>query len=68
MCSDWTKKVLVKNPNLDEVVTFNNGKIITNGITEYLGKEFMELWCTVKQAEYQSVHSQITSIEKSWDI
>jgi hypothetical protein len=31
-------------------------------------KEFMELWCTVKQAEYQSVYRQITSIEKSWDI
>ena len=36
----YTKKVLVKNPNLDEVVSFNNGKIITNGITEYLGKEY----------------------------
>ncbi|MCH7314810.1 glutamine synthetase family protein [Acinetobacter sp. ANC 3882] len=37
-------------------------------LTEYLGKDFVELWCTVKQAEYQSVYSQITAIEKNWDI
>lgn len=37
-------------------------------LTEYLGKAFVELWCTVKQVEYQSVYSQITAMEKSWDI
>lgn len=37
-------------------------------LTEYLGKAFVELLCTVKQAEYQSVYSQITAIEKNWDI
>lgn len=37
-------------------------------LTEYLGKAFVDLWCTVKQAEYQSVYSQITAIEKNWDI
>ncbi|MCH7394865.1 glutamine synthetase family protein [Acinetobacter dispersus] len=37
-------------------------------LIEYLGKVFVELWCTVKQAEYQSVYSQITAIEKNWDI
>lgn len=37
-------------------------------LTEYLGEAFVELWCTVKQAEYQSVYSQITAIEKNWDI
>lgn len=37
-------------------------------LTEYLGKAFVDLWCTVKQAECQSVYSQITAIEKNWDI
>jgi len=37
-------------------------------LIEYLGKDFATLWCTLKQAEYQSVYSQITAIEKSWDI
>ncbi|ENX36534.1 hypothetical protein F889_00248 [Acinetobacter colistiniresistens] len=37
-------------------------------LNEYLGKAFVDVWCTVKQAEYQSVYSQITSIERNWDI
>lgn len=37
-------------------------------LIESLGKDFATLWCTLKQAEYQSVYSQITAIEKSWDI
>ncbi|WP_433847234.1 glutamine synthetase family protein [Acinetobacter proteolyticus] len=37
-------------------------------LIECLGKDFAALWCTLKQAEYQSVYSQITAIEKSWDI
>jgi gamma-glutamylputrescine synthase len=49
---------------MEALKLFKNNKILA----EYLGEEFMQLWCTVKQAEYQSVHSQITSIEKSWDI
>jgi len=35
---------------------------------EYLNQDFVALWCTVKQAEYQHVLSQITAIEKNWDI
>jgi glutamine synthetase/gamma-glutamylputrescine synthase len=37
-------------------------------LNDYLGKAFVDVWCTVKQAEYQSVYSQITSIERNWDI
>lgn len=39
-----------------------------NLLGDALGKEFIEVWCTVKQAEYQNVYSQITSIERNWDI
>ncbi|ENV66166.1 glutamine synthetase [Acinetobacter junii] len=37
-------------------------------MSEYLNQDFVALWCTVKQAEYQHVLSQITAIEKNWDI
>lgn len=59
-----SKHYLLPIEQIEALKLFKNNKILT----EYLGKEFMELWCTVKQAEHQSVHSQITSIEKSWDI
>lgn len=59
-----SKHYLLPIEQIEALKLFKNNKILA----EYLGKEFMELWCTVKQAEHQSVHSQITSIEKSWDI
>ena len=39
-----------------------------NIIKEYLGKAFIDLWCTVKHAEYQNIYNQITAIEQNWDI
>ncbi|ENW21243.1 MULTISPECIES: glutamine synthetase family protein [Acinetobacter] len=39
-----------------------------NIIKEYLGKDFIDLWCTVKYAEYQNIYNQITAIEQNWDI
>jgi|GEM_PF-5677546 len=33
-----------------------------------LGREFCELWHTLKYAEHQHVYQQITSAEKAWDL
>ncbi len=37
-------------------------------LKKYLGKEFIEVWCTVKSAEYYNVYNQITETEQNWDI
>lgn len=31
-------------------------------------KDFIELWCTVKHAEYHHIYHQITSIEQHSDV
>lgn len=59
-----SKHHLLPIEQIEALKLFKNNKILA----EYLGKEFMELWCTVKQAEHQSVYSQITSVEKGWDV
>jgi len=37
-------------------------------LQKYIGKKFIELWCTVKRAEHQHIYNQITLIEQRWDI
>ena len=49
---------------LEALTLFKNNMILQ----EYMGKDFIDLWCTVKYAEYQNLCNQITSIEKNWDI
>jgi len=59
-----SKHHLLPIEQLEALKLFKNNKILV----DYLGKAFIDLWCTVKQAEHQSVYSQITSVEKGWDV
>lgn len=49
---------------IDALTRFKNN----HWMKQYLNSDFVELWCTIKQAEYQHIFSQITDVEKSWDI
>lgn len=39
--NNYNKKVLIKNTNLNPTIKIGNKYLITNGITEFLGKEFI---------------------------
>lgn len=56
--------ILLAN-NQPEALKIFKGSLILKG---YLGAEFVEHWYTVKQAEYQSIYSQMTEAEQHWDI
>lgn len=56
--------IFLTTNQLDALSLFKTNHIVQ----EYLGKDFVDLWCTVKYAEYQTIYNQITEIEKNWDI
>lgn len=56
--------IFLNTNQLEALALFKDNSILQ----EYMGKDFMALWCTVKSAEYRHIYSQITSIEKGWDI
>ena len=56
--------IFLTTNQLEALALFNGNNIIK----EYLGKDFIDLWCTVKHAEYQNIYNQITVIEQNWDI
>ncbi|MDA3481772.1 glutamine synthetase family protein [Acinetobacter baumannii] len=56
--------ILLAN-NQPEALKIFKGSLILKG---YLGADFVEHWYTVKQAEYQSIYSQMTEAEQHWDI
>ena len=56
--------VFLSTNQLDALALFQGNAILE----KYVGKDFIELWCTVKRAEYQHIHHQITSIEQHWDV
>ncbi|MWC18910.1 glutamine synthetase [Acinetobacter johnsonii] len=56
--------IFLTTNQLEALALFNGNNIIK----EYLGKDFIDFWCTVKHAEYQNIYNQITVIEQNWDI
>lgn len=56
--------IVLTTNQLDALALFKANSVLQ----EYIGKDFTELWCTVKHSEYQNIYSQITGIEQNWDI
>lgn len=58
------ENIFLPNNQIEALSLLKNNKIIES----YFGQDFIDLWCTVKKTEHQSIYSQITSIEQAWDI
>lgn len=58
------KPLLLSTNQPDALARFHSDPVLQ----KYIGKKFIELWFTVKHAEYQHIYSQITPIEQHWDI
>lgn len=56
--------IFLPNNQLEALNLFKKNKVIQH----YLGSDFVDLWYTVKLAEYNNIYSQITTIEQGWDI
>ncbi len=56
--------IFLPQQQLDALDRFKNNTTLQH----YLGREFCELWHTLKYAEHQHVYQQITIAEKAWDL